>query len=184
MPRRRRGCSRCSRRDHVAVIGVDDDRDATIARRAGARLQVRDGSASTASRPTMCTDQSRLAGAAGPAQRPERRGRDRRRAGARADRRRRSIAGPRAPIPACRTGWSGSPRRTACCSSTTARRPTRPRPRRRSPPSRAIHWILGGLAKTDDLDDCAPYFGHVRAAYTIGEAGPMFARLLDAARCR
>ena len=42
----------------------------------------------------------------------------------------------------------------------------------------AIHWILGGLAKTDDLDDCAPHFSHVRAAYTIGDAGPMFAKLL------
>lgn len=41
-----------------------------------------------------------------------------------------------------------------------------------------IHWILGGLPKTDDLDDCAPYFDHVVAAYTIGQAGPMFARIL------
>ena len=43
----------------------------------------------------------------------------------------------------------------------------------------AVHWILGGLAKSDDLDACAPHFDHVRAAYTIGEAGPMFARLLQ-----
>lgn len=42
----------------------------------------------------------------------------------------------------------------------------------------AVHWILGGLAKTDELDACAPHFGHVKAAYTIGEAGPMFAKLL------
>ncbi len=56
----------------------------------------------------------------------------------------------------------------------------RPRPRRRSAPIPSIHWILGGLPKTDDLDECAPHFGHVRAAYTIGEAGPMFARLLAA----
>ncbi|WP_254602135.1 UDP-N-acetylmuramoyl-L-alanine--D-glutamate ligase [Sphingomonas bacterium] len=41
-----------------------------------------------------------------------------------------------------------------------------------------IHWILGGLPKTDDLDDCKPHFDHVRAGYTIGEAGPMFARIL------
>jgi UDP-N-acetylmuramoylalanine--D-glutamate ligase len=41
-----------------------------------------------------------------------------------------------------------------------------------------VRWILGGLAKTDDLDACAPHFGHVRSAYTIGEAGAMFARLL------
>ncbi len=42
----------------------------------------------------------------------------------------------------------------------------------------AVHWIVGGLPKSDDLDACAPYFDHVKAAYTIGEAGPMFARLL------
>lgn len=41
-----------------------------------------------------------------------------------------------------------------------------------------IHWILGGLAKTDELDACAPHYGHVVAAYTIGDAGPLFARLL------
>jgi UDP-N-acetylmuramoylalanine--D-glutamate ligase len=42
----------------------------------------------------------------------------------------------------------------------------------------AVHWILGGLPKSDDLDACEGQLGHVRAAYTIGEAGPMFARLL------
>jgi UDP-N-acetylmuramoylalanine--D-glutamate ligase len=43
-----------------------------------------------------------------------------------------------------------------------------------------IRWILGGQAKSADLDACAPYFGNVRSAYTIGEAGPMFAGLLGA----
>ncbi|HEX9947045.1 MAG TPA: UDP-N-acetylmuramoyl-L-alanine--D-glutamate ligase [Allosphingosinicella sp.] len=42
----------------------------------------------------------------------------------------------------------------------------------------AVHWILGGLPKSEDLEACEPFLGHVRAAYTIGEAGPMFARLL------
>jgi UDP-N-acetylmuramoylalanine--D-glutamate ligase len=42
----------------------------------------------------------------------------------------------------------------------------------------AIHWILGGQAKTNELDACAPHYSHVRAAYTIGDAGPMFAELL------
>ncbi len=42
-----------------------------------------------------------------------------------------------------------------------------------------IRWICGGLAKTDNLDECAPHFGHVRSAYTIGEAGELFARLLS-----
>ncbi|MFZ2998086.1 UDP-N-acetylmuramoyl-L-alanine--D-glutamate ligase [Sphingobium sp.] len=41
-----------------------------------------------------------------------------------------------------------------------------------------IHWIVGGIAKTDNLDECAPYFGNVAHAYTIGEAGHMFADLL------
>jgi UDP-N-acetylmuramoylalanine--D-glutamate ligase len=42
-----------------------------------------------------------------------------------------------------------------------------------------IHWILGGKAKTDDLDACRPGFPHVVKAYTIGDAGEMFARLLE-----
>ena len=41
-----------------------------------------------------------------------------------------------------------------------------------------IHWILGGVAKSDNLDECAPHFGNVAHAYTIGEAGHMFADLL------
>ena len=45
-------------------------------------------------------------------------------------------------------------------------------------PGRRIHWILGGLPKGDDLDACAPFFGNVAAAYTIGDAGPLFAELL------
>jgi UDP-N-acetylmuramoylalanine--D-glutamate ligase len=43
----------------------------------------------------------------------------------------------------------------------------------------AVHWILGGLPKSDDLDACEPYLDHVRAAYTIGQAGPMFADILS-----
>ena len=42
-----------------------------------------------------------------------------------------------------------------------------------------IHWILGGLPKGDDLDECLPHLGSVVAAYTIGEAGPRFAELLE-----
>src|ERR1700740_910085 len=41
-----------------------------------------------------------------------------------------------------------------------------------------IHWILGGLAKSDSLDDCAAGFPNVVHAYTIGEAGPKFASIL------
>jgi UDP-N-acetylmuramoylalanine--D-glutamate ligase len=42
-----------------------------------------------------------------------------------------------------------------------------------------IHWILGGQAKTRSLDECADGFANVARAYTIGEAGPLFAELLD-----
>ena len=42
-----------------------------------------------------------------------------------------------------------------------------------------IHWILGGLAKTDDLEACRPGFGHVVRAYTIGDATERFAQLLE-----
>lgn len=42
-----------------------------------------------------------------------------------------------------------------------------------------IHWIVGGLPKSDELGPCERELKHVRAAYTIGEAGPMFARLLE-----
>ena len=43
----------------------------------------------------------------------------------------------------------------------------------------AIRWICGGRAKADNLDECAPAFGHVRKAYTIGEASDLFASLLS-----
>jgi len=43
---------------------------------------------------------------------------------------------------------------------------------------RRIHWILGGLPKGDDLDECAGYFGHIAGAYVIGDAGASFAAIL------
>lgn len=46
-------------------------------------------------------------------------------------------------------------------------------------PEKRVHWICGGLPKGDDLDECAPAFGNIAAAYTIGEAGPRFAELLE-----
>jgi UDP-N-acetylmuramoylalanine--D-glutamate ligase len=52
----------------------------------------------------------------------------------------------------------------------------------------SIRWICGGQAKTDNLDECAPHFAHVRKAYTIGEASELFAGLLsphmDVAECQ
>ena len=48
-------------------------------------------------------------------------------------------------------------------------------------PNKRVHWICGGLPKGDDLDECAPNFGNIAAAYTIGEAGPRFAEILEPA---
>jgi UDP-N-acetylmuramoylalanine--D-glutamate ligase len=42
-----------------------------------------------------------------------------------------------------------------------------------------IHWIVGGLPKEDGLGACEPHLANVKAAYTIGEAGPRFADLLE-----
>ena len=42
----------------------------------------------------------------------------------------------------------------------------------------SIRWILGGQAKTGNLDECAPHFGNVQSAYVIGEAADLFERLL------
>jgi UDP-N-acetylmuramoylalanine--D-glutamate ligase len=42
----------------------------------------------------------------------------------------------------------------------------------------SIRWICGGQAKSESLDECAPFFGNVRSAYTIGEAAELFERLL------
>ncbi|MFZ1743234.1 MAG: UDP-N-acetylmuramoyl-L-alanine--D-glutamate ligase [Pontixanthobacter sp.] len=42
-----------------------------------------------------------------------------------------------------------------------------------------IHWIVGGLPKEDGLGACAAHLANIKTAYTIGEAGPRFAELLE-----
>jgi UDP-N-acetylmuramoylalanine--D-glutamate ligase len=42
----------------------------------------------------------------------------------------------------------------------------------------AIHWLLGGQAKGDDLDACLPHLSNVRAAYAYGEDKAKLAALL------
>ena len=42
-----------------------------------------------------------------------------------------------------------------------------------------IHWIVGGQPKGEGLAECSEYFGNVKMAYTIGEAGPAFAEELS-----
>ncbi|MEL6877770.1 MAG: UDP-N-acetylmuramoyl-L-alanine--D-glutamate ligase [Pseudomonadota bacterium] len=46
-------------------------------------------------------------------------------------------------------------------------------------PNPRLHWIVGGLAKEDGLGECAEHVGNLAGAYTIGEAGPRFAELLE-----
>ena len=41
-----------------------------------------------------------------------------------------------------------------------------------------VHWILGGQAKTAELDACLPHLAHVKAAYVIGQAADLFEGLL------
>ncbi|MBD3729718.1 MAG: UDP-N-acetylmuramoyl-L-alanine--D-glutamate ligase [Sphingomonadales bacterium] len=60
---------------------------------------------------------------------------------------------------------------TASAAPALAAWPADPQPR--------IHWIVGGLPKEDGLGECAAHLGNIAAAYTIGEAGPRFAELLD-----
>ncbi|MDJ0641861.1 MAG: UDP-N-acetylmuramoyl-L-alanine--D-glutamate ligase [Erythrobacter sp.] len=42
-----------------------------------------------------------------------------------------------------------------------------------------VHWIVGGLAKEDGLGECAAHLDKLAAAYTVGEAGPRFAELIE-----
>ena len=42
-----------------------------------------------------------------------------------------------------------------------------------------IHWILGGRAKGPELRPCLDRLPHVARAYTVGEAGPVFAGALE-----
>jgi UDP-N-acetylmuramoylalanine--D-glutamate ligase len=41
-----------------------------------------------------------------------------------------------------------------------------------------IHWILGGQAKTNELDACVPHLSHVKTAFTIGRDSAMLASIL------
>ena len=45
-------------------------------------------------------------------------------------------------------------------------------------PNPRIHWIVGGLAKTEGVGECEPLLGNVAHAYLIGDAAPMLERTL------
>lgn len=42
-----------------------------------------------------------------------------------------------------------------------------------------VHWIVGGLAKEEGLGECEAHLDQIAAVYTVGEAGPKIADLLE-----
>jgi UDP-N-acetylmuramoylalanine--D-glutamate ligase len=159
-------------RDHDAVIGIGDDASAKIARSLSAR-----GEHLFKIAPGVCMDQSRWPSLQGP----------------------HNAQNALAAITACQAlgvaesaidagleSFKGLPHRmervgtvagVAYVNDSKATNPDSTAPALAA--FDGIHWILGGQAKTKDLDACRPSFGHVRAAYTIGEAGPLFLDLLE-----
>ena len=157
--------------DHAAIIGIGDAASAEIARSLSAR-----GEHLTRIAPGMCMDQSRWPSLQGP----------------------HNAQNALAAIDTCKTlgvddaaidrglaSFKGLPHRmervgtrggVAFINDSKATNPESTAPALAA--FQHVHWILGGQAKTDDLDACAPSFGHVMRAYTIGEAGPRFAAIL------
>lgn len=77
-----------------------------------------------------------------------------------------------------RMEWIAEIGGVAYINDSKATNPTSTAPALAAFPGRPIHWIVGGRRKTDELDACVPQLGHVKAAYTIGEAAALYARLL------
>lgn len=157
--------------DHAAIVGIGDAASAAIARSLSAR-----GEHLTKIAPGVCMDQSRWPSLKGPHN---------------AQNALAAIAAAQAlGVPedaidralvsftglAHRMERVGTHRGVAFVNDSKATNPESTAPALAA--FQHIHWILGGQAKTDDLDACAPWFGHVARAYTIGEAGPGFAALL------
>ena len=156
---------------HVAIIGIGDTASAQIARSLSAR-----GEHLTKIAPGVCMDQSRWPSLQGP----------------------HNAQNALAAITACQAlgvseaaidrgleSFKGLPHRmelvrtlngVGFVNDSKATNPESTAPALAAFPR--IHWILGGQAKSDDLGACAPHFGHVVRAYTIGEAGPRFAAIL------
>ena len=158
---------------HAAIIGIGDDASAAIARQVSRSGRAEDV---TKIAPGVCMDQSRWPALQGPhnAQNAlaaiavaEALGID----NAAIDRALASFAGL-----SHRTQFVAEKRGVAFVNDSKATNPESTAPALRA--FRRVHWIVGGRPKGDDLEACRPGFGHVVRAYTIGEAGPMFARLL------
>ncbi|MDB5678346.1 UDP-N-acetylmuramoyl-L-alanine--D-glutamate ligase [Sphingomonas bacterium] len=156
---------------HDAVIGIGDDASAKIARGLSARAEHLHKIA-----PGVCMDQSRWPSLQGPHNAQN---------ALAAIAACQALSIPEAAIDAGLESFAGLPHRmervgvfngVAYVNDSKATNPDSTAPALAA--FDRIHWILGGQAKTDNLDACRPAFGHVRAAYTIGEAGMLFRDLL------
>ena len=158
---------------HAAIVGIGDEASAAIARQVA-----RSGRADDLTKiaPGVCMDQSRWPALQGP----------------------HNAQNALAAIAACEAlgignaaidaglaSFKGLPHRTRTIAIRNGVRfvddSKATNPESVAPALRAfdrVHWILGGVAKSESLEACRPGFAHVAAAYTIGEAGPLFDQLL------
>ena len=157
--------------DHAAIVGIGDAASAAIARSLSAR-----GEHLTKIAPGVCMDQSRWPSLQGPHNAQN---------ALAAIAAAQALGMPEAAIDRGLESFRGLPHRmelvathdgVAFVNDSKATNPESTAPALAA--FDRIHWILGGQAKTDDLDACAPSFGHIKRAYTIGEAGPRFAAIL------
>ena len=158
-------------KDHAAIIGIGDAPSAAIARSLSAR-----GEQLTKIAPGVCMDQSRWPSLQGPHNAQN---------ALAAITACQALGVPEADIDRGLESFRGLPHRmervrelrgVAYVEDSKATNPESTAPALGA--FQRIHWIVGGQAKTDNLDACAPYFDRVARAYTIGEAGPRFAALL------
>jgi len=158
--------------DHAAIVGIGDAASAAIARSLSAR-----GEHLTKIAPGVCMDQSRWPSLQGPHNAQN---------ALAAIAAAQALGVPEDAIDRALVSFTGLAHRmervgthhgVAFINDSKATNPESTAPALAA--FQHIHWILGGQAKTDDLDACAPWFGHVARAYTIGEAGPRFAALLE-----
>lgn len=158
-------------KDHDAVIGIGDAASAAIARALSSR-----GGHLHKIAPGVCMDQSRWPSLQGPHNAQN---------ALAAIAACQALGVPEAAIDAGLESFKGLPHRmervgvvggVAYVNDSKATNPDSTAPALAA--FDRIHWILGGQAKTDNLEACRPSFGHVRAAYTIGEAGMLFRDLL------
>ena len=156
---------------HEAIVGIGDDTSATIARTLSAR-----GEHLTKIAPGVCMDQSRWPALQGPHNAQN---------ALAAIAVARALGVGEADIDRGLETFSGLPHRmervatlggVVWIDDSKATNPESAAPALAAFPR--IHWIVGGRAKGDDLDACVPQLGHVVRAYTIGEAGPVFAARL------